>query len=371
MLKTGLNIEDFRADQWNRCLRGPPQRLPESLPMMRWEWFYCFESTQPKTPLFEPAHAAWFIEQTPVVIAPMYIKRTAEFEWTLSLIYELIAKELGRGVEKRHVGLIPFTPIPGYEILVHPEFNPENVLPPFFQSLKAHFQGQRTFLQFQMLTTGENNVCKKALLAEGFLQENSFTYQWQNRGYKTFHDFLKSLPYKKRNKIQREMKALAQDHIAIRIKAAADITLEDMQAFHRAYEANVEKHYAKSGYLTAEFFGSLYQHFREFLQINCPEKDGEVLGLALFLKSHTALFGRWWGAFRDIPFLHFNTCYYTAVNQAIQEGKHYIDPGFQGVFKKRRGFDRVAVESFIYAPDPHLQELTRLVLSRFKPADYY
>lgn len=96
-----------------------------------------------------------------------------------------------------------------------------------------------------------------------------------------------------------------------------------------------------------------------------------MLGLALFIKSQTALFGRWWGAFSKIPFLHFNTCYYAPVSQAIAEGKHYVDPGFQGIFKKRRGFDRVAVESFIYSPDPHLQELTRLVLSRFKPADYY
>jgi len=350
-----LSISDFKSDDWNSFTET-------SVSLMRWQWVAAMEESGVlgKKSGFRPAHIAIYRGKKPIAIAPFYWKSGVEAEWSAAGFLMQLAKRREEPPYKRFIGLIPFTPVPGYHFLLHPKEDAKLLNQWLLQHLEDLISGSDSLVQLQHVDL-EQKPFIKALKEKKWLQERSFTYRWFNRNYKTFDDFLKTYSSKRRNKMKREITTCEKEGISFESLKDEQITKEVMKQVYDCYQANHKKHYGGQGALEWPFWEFLQKYFRDYLLIVVAKKKDKILGMNLFVEDEKGLYGRWWGALEEIPFLHFNTCYYFPIRYAIEKKISFIDPGYQGKFKRWRGFERFQDVSFHYCENKQLRDFLRTV----------
>ena len=202
----------------------------------------------------------------------------------------------------------------------------------------------------------------------GFLQRQDIQFHWHNRGYETFEDFLKDLPSKKRTQIRRERAQPARDGVTIRTVDPSEYTPELAKTMHRIYLTTVDKFTWGRRYLNARFFAMVAERFRHRLAWVVAEKDGEVIAGAFNVEKGDRLYGRYWGGFVEMPFLHFNVCYYHGVERAIARKLAVFEPGAGGEHKRVRGFAPTVTRSAHTFVDPRLRAIVRPFFERERRA---
>lgn len=355
-IKTDQKVDDFTPSRWNKLVRG-------ASPLLQWGWFASLElSGTLKSSGFRPAHLSLFRGRKLVALVPLYWKRTLLGEWTAGGVVTQVMETLGEAPQERLIGVIPYTPVPAYRFLLDPDENPHILIPFLIETLKTIIQGKSTLIQLQHMDYSWD-------FAEFFsplewYREDSYTFRWFNRGYSTFEDFLETFPSPRRNKIRREVKECSP--ITFQSFKGKKITPALMERMWEGYRENINKHYSSRGALKGDFWKLLSKYFSRHLHIQASLREGEIVGMNLMVEDQKALYGRWWGAFEEVPFLHFNACYYHPIQYAIERGLEFIDPGYQGKFKKWRGFEKFDVTSLIYSDDPFLRGFLPLTLSYLK-----
>jgi hypothetical protein len=189
-----------------------------------------------------------------------------------------------------------------------------------------------------------------AFEAAGWLVRQGTQFHWQNDGYATFDDFLAALASRKRKAIRRE-RAAAVEGLTVRHLSGAEITEAYWDAFWVFYQDTGSRKWGQP-YLTREFFSLLGPALRDKVLLIVAERDGVPIAGALNLIGEDALFGRYWGATMDVPFLHFELCYYQAIEAAISRGLARVEAGAQGEHKLARGYVPVPTWSAHYIPNP-------------------
>ncbi|HYN39851.1 MAG TPA: GNAT family N-acetyltransferase, partial [Rhodospirillales bacterium] len=163
-------------------------------------------------------------------------------------------------------------------------------------------------------------------------------FHWQNRGYRSFDDFLAALSARKRKAIRRERDKAGEDGIVVRTLTGSDIQERHWEAFWRFYLDTTQRKWAHA-YLTRGFFLRLGETMADRVVLVIAETaEGRPIGGALNLLGSDALYGRYWGAGEERPFLHFEACYYRAIDFAIEHGLSRVEAGAQGEHKVRRGY---------------------------------
>ena len=171
----------------------------------------------------------------------------------------------------------------------------------------------------------------------GFLQRTHNQFHWQNDGYQTFDDFLSALSSKKRKNIRRERRDALANGITIEMLTGADIQEQHWDAFYRFYTDTGQRKWG-TPYLTRQFFSTIGESMPDdILLVMCKREDEYVAGAINFIGSE-CLFGRNWGCIEDHPFLHFEVCYYRAIEFAIERGLRRVEAGAQGSHKLARGY---------------------------------
>jgi predicted N-acyltransferase len=161
-------------------------------------------------------------------------------------------------------------------------------------------------------------------------------YHWENLGYGSFEDFLSALSSRKRKAIKRERRE-AQDGLTFRTLSGAELTPQVWRQFYRFYTSTTDRKWG-GAYLTPEFFPLLGERLGERVVLMFAERDGRPIAGALNLRSEDVLYGRNWGCVEDVPFLHFELCYYQAIDYAITHGLKRVEAGAQGEHKIQRGY---------------------------------
>lgn len=213
----------------------------------------------------------------------------------------------------------------------------------------------------------------------GWLKREDIQFHWPNRGYASFDDFLATLSSRKRKDLHKERKA-AQEGVTIRHLSGADLQPQHWDAFWLFYQDTGARKWG-TPYLTREAFDLIGERMGDQVLLVLAEMDGQPIAGALNLVGPDALYGRYWGCLVDKPFLHFELCYYQAIDAAIARGLKRVEAGAQGGHKLARGYEPVATTSFHYVTDPGFREAVsdfldrerrgvaadRLVLSRRTP----
>ena len=171
----------------------------------------------------------------------------------------------------------------------------------------------------------------------GLLQRVGQQFHWQNDGYRSFDDFLEALNSRKRKQIRRERRDAMADGIEIETLTGGDIRDEHWNAFYRFYRSTSDRKWGEA-YLTRAFFDLLGQRMAERVALVMARKGSRYVAGALNLIGRDTLYGRNWGCLGDFPFLHFEACYYRAIDFAIERGLKRVEAGAQGQHKIQRGY---------------------------------
>ncbi len=286
--------------------------------------------------------------------APLYLKSHSYgeyvFDWSWARAYEQAG---GRYYPKLQCA-VPFTPVTGPRLLVNPDAGPDadtlrRTLAAGMVQLAQRHGASSVHITFP--TEAETD----ALAAMGFLSRVGQQYHWENRGYESFEDFLATLSSRKRKVIRKERERANSQGITFRTLSGADITADHWDAFHRFYMATADRKWGNP-YLERSFFTLLGERMGERVVLVIGEADGRPVCGALNLRGGDALYGRNWGALGDFRFLHFEACYYRAIDYAIAHGLRWVEAGAQGEHKVSRGYLPRATWSAHWIADPGFRD---------------
>lgn len=196
----------------------------------------------------------------------------------------------------------------------------------------------------------------------GWLRREDIQFHWANRDYASFDAFLDALASRKRKAIRKE-RAAAQEGVEIRSLSGADIKPEHWDAFWLFYQDTGSRKWG-TPYLTRSAFDLLGQRMGEDILLVLAYEDGLPIAGALNFIGREALYGRYWGCMVDKPFLHFELCYYQAIDAAIARGLERVEAGAQGGHKLARGYEPVATTSMHFITDPGFRDAVADFLER-------
>jgi len=203
----------------------------------------------------------------------------------------------------------------------------------------------------------------EALGGEGFLQRTGVQFHWKNEGYADFEAFLATLASRKRKQIRRERRDALADGIRIKTLSGAEIEERHWDALFNCYQATSEEKWG-TPYLTREFFSMLGEALADRVVLVMAFENGQPIAGALNLRSRDRLYGRNWGCLAPRPFLHFECCYYRAIDYAIEHGLKVVEAGVQGGHKLIRGYRPVATYSAHWIAHPSLRDAVANFLER-------
>ena len=284
--------------------------------------------------------------------APGYLKTHSQGEYVFDHGWaEAFERAGGQYYPKLQVA-VPFTPVPGRRLLGQAR-----------QALIAAIEAvvtQNGLSSAHATFIDEQEVADFA--ARSWLIRSGVQFHWHNRGYAGFDDFLASLTSRKRKQIRKERTA-AVDGLEVRCLHGADIGPADWEAFWHFYQHTGARKWGQP-YLTRDFFDRLGVALSDACLMFMACRDGKPIGGALNLIGGDSLYGRYWGAIEDVPFLHFELSYYRAIEWAIDHGLSSVQAGAQGEHKLARGYEPVVTRSAHFLPDPAFRRAVADFLAR-------
>jgi predicted N-acyltransferase len=279
----------------------------------------------------------------PAAIAPAYAKTHSQGEYVFDHGWADAWERAGGSYYPKLQVAVPFTPVPGPRLLLREGAEPA----PLIAAIEAVVDqnglssAHATFVEAGQLPAFE---------AAGWLIREGVQFHWANRDYSSFDDFLADLASRKRKNLRKE-RAAATEGLTIRHLTGAEITEAHWDAFWVFYQDTGSRKWGRP-YLTRAFFSMLGEAMGDGVLLILAERDGVPIAGALNLIGADALYGRYWGCSEDVPFLHFELCYYQAIDAAIARGLARVEAGAQGEHKLARGYAPVATWSAHYIPDP-------------------
>ena len=348
------SIAHIDRSQWNKLA------IPNKNPFMEWEWFYMLEVSKSANEEkgWKPNHLTLFENNHLIAVAPLYIKTNSEGEYVYDLDWVQISKRIESSYYPKMVGMTPLTPVPGYRFLIDPDYD-EMMTTRIMVNLIHQFCKQYRLSGCNFLFVDPKWVPVMILME--FAEWKHYTFQWNNSGFDSFDDYLCSFNANQRKNIRKERKALDEQNIDLKIHTGNQIQSDFYSKMSEFYQKTSFR-YNPSGnrYLTSGFFHCLkdyYSHRSMFISAFSKNNPDDPLALAYFVYKKNMLFGRYWGTNFDIPFLHFNLCYYAGIEWAINHNIQIFDPGAGGAHKPRRGFPATPVYSLHHFYDWRMQFL--------------
>ncbi|MDW8370623.1 MAG: GNAT family N-acetyltransferase [Geminicoccaceae bacterium] len=294
---------------------------------------------------WRPRHLVLERDGRAVAAAPLWLKSHSMGEYVFDQAWaEAYARAGGRYYPKLQVA-VPFTPVTGPRLL-------------------ARGTAGRVALVRALLATADRlavsslhlTFCRedeaRLLQAEGFLLRRGIQFHWHNRGYRDFQDFLDALRSDKRKTIRKERASALSSGLSIETLVGAEARAA-LRAFFPLYLATVDRRWGNA-YLSEAFFAGLAERLAEQVVMVVARAEGRLVAAALNLLGGDTLYGRLWGALEPYRFLHFECCYYRALDFAIGRGLARVEAGAQGPHKLLRGYEPVWTWSAHWLADPAL-----------------
>jgi predicted N-acyltransferase len=296
-------------------------------------------------------------------VMPLWLKGHSQGEYVFDHGWAEAYERVGGRYYPKLLGAVPFTPVTGPRFLAHPDAGAATVR-------QALLRGAVTLVERLGVSSLHVNFPTRddwtAMGEAGLLRRQDMQYVWRNAAYATFDDFLAALSSSRRKTIRRERRE-AQTGLDIRTLTGADITEGHWDAFWEFYQDTGARKWGQP-YLTRDFFSRVGAAMADRIALVMAFRGGTPIAGALNFIGRDALYGRQWGALDDVPFLHFELCYYRAIDFAIERGLSRVEAGAQGAHKIARGYLPEPVYSAHYIADPALREPVARYLDGERPA---
>ncbi|MGD9538176.1 MAG: GNAT family N-acetyltransferase [Alphaproteobacteria bacterium] len=298
-----------------------------------------------------------------VAVMPMYAKGHSYGEYVFDHGWADAFERAGGRYYPKLQAAVPFTPVPGPRLMVRPDADAPALRRALVQSAIALAeQAELSSLHVTFLPEAE----AADLSGLGLLRRTGLQFHWANPGYDSFDDFLATLASRKRKQIKRERREALAAGLSVHVLSGQDLQERHWDAFFAFYEDTGSRKWG-SPYLTRDFFSLLGERMAEAVVLILVERAGRPIAGALNMKGGDALYGRNWGAVEHHPFLHFEACYYQAIDYAIAHGLKRVEAGAQGEHKLARGYLPVQTHSVHWIAHPGLRRAIADFLARETP----
>jgi predicted N-acyltransferase len=342
-LRVVRKIADVAQRDWDGL-------VGEGSPFLKWDWLDSLEQTGcvNESTGWLPHHLIAESGREVIGACPLYLKLHSMGEFVFDYEWADAAHRLGIQYYPKLLVGVPFTPVTGGRFLTRAGADRKALIRLLGQALAKIAADNK-------ISSVHVNFClpdeQEALEALGFLPRVGLQFHWQNRSFSSFDDYLASFRSDRRNKIKRERREMTQQGVAIRALQGDELTQSHVRTMFRLYKGHVDNLYYGRQYLTREFFDAVLKRFAQHLCLIFAERDGRIIAGTFNVRSDHVLYGRYWGAFEERPFLHFNVCYYSAIEHCIRSGWERFEAGAGGSFKQLRGLDPEPTASMHFIVD--------------------
>lgn len=317
-------LADIDATEWNALAADPNPFTTHAL-LAGMEATGCI---QPRWG-WQPHHLTLHENGRLVAAAPLYLKTNSHgeftFDWSWADAWERAG---GRYYPKLLCG-VPYSPVAGPRLLACGD-------PRLQRALVQAMRNEAERLQLSSVHVPFLTDMEAAAFDDDWLARSDVQFQWRNRGWATFTEFLAALNHKKRKNLMHDRTGVAASGLRIEWRAGADLPAQDWREVHALYLHTFRQN-GNRATLTPEFFAYLGT-LGDTAQLALARDGHGIAAMALFLVGGTVLYGRYWGCRVEVPGLHFELCYYQGINYAVTHGLQRFEPGAQGEHKLARGF---------------------------------
>lgn len=333
-----------------------------SHPFLSWRFLYALEQSGSATVQtgWTPCHI-WVTDSDnkPIGAAPLYAKTHSQGEYVFDHGWADALHRAGVDYYPKLQCSVPFTPATGPRLLSRSIEGKAAIL-----SAVMSLTEREGFSSAHMTFIGDAD--RDVAAEAGWLARQDRQFHFINRDYENFDDFLTTLTSRKRKNIRKERKA-AQDGVRIKRLSGDDIKPHHWDIFYQCYIDTGMRKWGRP-YLTREFFDMMQETMRRDICLVIAEMDDSPVAAALNYIGGEALYGRNWGTLIDKPFLHFELCYYQAIEEGIARGLPRVEAGAQGEHKLARGYEPVTTHSAHYITHPGLRGAVDDYLARERRA---
>lgn len=341
-LKAYPHINEIGAAAWDPCanpvLSDPDSKVPFD-PFVSYAFLHALEESGSAVPEtgWAPYHIGLATEEdedTILGVVPMYLKNHSQGEYVFDHSWADALERAGGSYYPKLQVSVPFTPATGRRLLTPScSDTPQREAALMAGMTQVAEQLNVSSIHVTFATESQWDHMGQA----GFLQRTHSQFHWQNQGYSNFDDFLGALSRKKRKNVNRERRDALASGITVEWVTGNDLTEAHWDAF---YEFYMDTGYRKWGrpYLTREFFSCIGETMPDDVLLILAKREGKYIAGAINFIGGECLFGRNWGCTEHHRFLHFEICYYQAIDFAIQRGLNRVEAGAQGSHKLARGY---------------------------------
>jgi predicted N-acyltransferase len=334
------SLDEMAASDWN-TLAG------DANPFLRHEFLHGLEASGcvGANTGWQPRHLVLHGENARrgrlLGAVPLYLKTHSYGEYVFDWAWANAYARAGLSYYPKLVASVPFTPATGPRLLALPGADTTAIKKRLIQgALELMARDAASSLHWLFLT--EEDACQ--LEADNHLMRTGYQFHWTNAGYRDFGDFLSTFTAQKRKKIKRERRYVREAGVAMEALSGGAVTSAHWDVFYGFYHSTIRRHGAIP-YLSRDFFHRLGEAMREQVVLIFARRGAEYVAGALNLRGADTLYGRYWGSRGDFHSLHFETCYYSAIEYCIERGLKRFEAGAQGEHKLARGFAPVVTRS--------------------------
>ena len=369
------SVGDVLAEDWNACANAGSDDLngvgpnvscanpkPYYNPFVSHAFFLAAENSGSAIVRtgWGPRHLLAKVDGRIKGIVPCYLKSHSQGEYVFDRGWADAYERAGGRYYPKLQCSVPFTPATGPRLLIRDEADREEIGSALASGLMALCGVSKAS---SVHVTFAREAEWKLLAEHGFLQRTDQQFHWHNHGFATFDDFLATLNSRHRKAIKRERREAVAAGITIHWLNGKDITEDVWDAFFAFYMETGSRKWGRP-YLNRKFFSLIGQSMASDVVLVMARRAGRwIAGAINFIGSDT-LFGRNWGAIEHHPFLHFEVCYYQAIDFAIKNGLKVVEAGAQGEHKIARGYLPQTTYSAHYIADPGLRRAIADYLKR-------
>ena len=323
------SLANIKKEDWDLCLN-------DDHPFTQYEFLLALEKSKSaclKTG-WQPYHYVEYEKNKKIsAICPLYIKNHSFGEYIFDQAWADAYTRHGLNYYPKLQSAIPFTPVTGERIFINNNSKNINkkksdVISNIITEVKKI---NVSSLHFNFISNSKywnNNELK---IREGI------QFHWKNYNYNSFDDFLKTLSSRKRKQIKKERLCLEKNDLNVKFLHGNEIKEDHMNFFYDCYTDTTSRKWG-SAYLTKDFFFQILKNFKDKILLIIAFQNNNKIASAINFISKTHLYGRLWGAKKEIPYLHFELCYYQAIEYAIKNNIQIVEAGAQGEHKLQRGY---------------------------------
>jgi hypothetical protein len=355
-------VREVPREEWDAMVSD------DASPFVEHTWLDCLEEAGCVKPEngWLPRHMALYEDDQLVAVAPSYVKGNSEGEFVFDWAWADVSHRIGVRYYPKILVAVPFTPATGDRVLTRPGVDRAQAIRVLANaSVQWAEDAGASSVHVNFPREDEARVWQSS---PRWLARAGFQYHFHRRGAGSWDDYLARFNSKKRHQIKREVAQPAKDGVVI--ETLDRITPEVVRTMYRFYTSTVDRYFYGHRYLNERFFELIVDRFAHRLAWVVARQGKRIIAGAFNVEKNKVLYGRYWGTSVDMPFLHFNVCYYEGIRRTIERGLDVFEPGAGGEHKRVRGFDPTLTHSAHWVKSdrlrailaPHLEQEKQRVL---------